>query len=1069
MALYKRNFSMLFVAFMVATAIFPLLVPPAGATIGSRAYLTETEPNQLYAQANEIKPGDHASGKINWTDLKDVWKINVTAGKIFNVTLYLIDYNGALAYDYNLNYEVISPAPQFVLSGHYGERRTDTWSGVVYETGFHYIWIYANGTVSTHTKETRYMLSVDLFNATTTGAGTVNGNIDTSLDLTDVWYKLTFPAGQGVNAVLTVPATGDFDLSLWCKWPVQAHYMVGLEHPFMLNASYVNTTNNKEEVDGLCMEGTYYLKVFGWSGKGAFSLAITQASFFDDGDSTPATATTVTNLKSDRIMLSSLSQSLDFVDWYKVHLEKGEYVNTKLELMSNSNRVNCMLMFTDQWYTPLLWQFTTVTGYPYDMDTNLLDGSANINFAPYTDGAPAAGDYYFFVRIAWRIQDQPDFTPADAMYRITWDMPNYGPINKTVDGIPPLKVDEHGTINMNLNDYFLDREGDTLSYAALFQTAMPNVTVDINQGTGATTITPVGHFNNGGTAINMSFKATDPAADWGTKTYQEDTTLTIKPINDAPTVQIKIINITINEDQVNKTNPADLKSVFVDADGDKLIYRVLGADKIPVSIDPVSNQVSLGPVHAWFGEEVITIQAEDPSGEKANVTFKVTVAHVNHPPTGKNSMTRFTREIPEDLTDSGLNLTTLFDDPDVAYASDQLRFKLEYPAGYTPPFHMDVAVDGDHFIITPDPNWTGIEEVPITAYDLAGAKIYVILAISVLNTNDPPIIETVSPPSWIVAMKEGENKLFEVTKPIHGDIDSFLTYTWYLDGQKLPVIATSTKYTLETDFTNKSTKPSAGNHTLKVVVSDSESNASFTWNINIEDVNRAPTTSAISEPFVGKKFKTGEKVTLRAAGATDPDGDKLTYTWKDDSTGQVLGTGDSLIVSFSKAGDHKISLTVTDAKGMSSAPTSVTFKVVKPAQTGISTTMMLAIVVLIVVINIVLVVVMVVMRRRPKEPDNAKAVADNYESQLWGKQPGGQGARPASRPAAPPATPPAAEYGPETDTAAPRGGTEEAAPEQTWSMAGAKTEDVKPEVEDDIPSASASKVLPGPPPPGPPQ
>ena len=80
--------------------------------------------------------------------------------------------------------------------------------------------------------------------------------------------------------------------------------------------------------------------------------------------------------------------------------------------------------------------------------------------------------------------------------------------------------------------------------------------------------------------------------------------------------------------------------------------------------------------------------------------------------------------------------------------------------------------------------------------------------------------------------------------------------------------------------------------------------------------NRAPVAST-GGPYTGHKKK---PVTLDGTGSSDPDGDALTYAWDfgDDSP---LGTGANPVHEYGAWGTYTVTLTVTDAAGLSSAST----------------------------------------------------------------------------------------------------------------------------------------------------
>jgi hypothetical protein len=656
-------------------------------------------------------------------------------------------------------------------------------------------------------------------------------------------------------------------------------------------------------------------------------------------------------------------------------------------------------------------------------------------------------------------------------YKITWSLPNYGPYIKS-GVIPPINMDEDKTYSaLNLNDYVGDHEGDALSYASSFGVAQPNLTVTINQTSSKVTIKPALYFNNGGKPISINFTVTDPSATWGGKSVRMPTNITIKHFNHKPLVQAAIQNITINEDKTNITNPSNTDIVFKDPDGDKLVYRMIGSNHVPATIS-ASGLITLGPVHKWFGQEILTAQAEDPLGNKANSTFTVTVVHTNHPPTGKGGITKAYHNMSENTVDKTLNVTAIFDDVDISYANDSLTYRIEYPLGYIENPNMQASIDPVTYIMTLNPknNWSGDVEIPVFAYDKNGSKVMVLLKVSVNNVNQPPFILEVAPNTLKVTIQEFKSQRFEVVRFADSDVGQDHTYRWYLNGKQLQVIITSNYLNLETDYTNKSGKPDAGNYTLKVVMSDGQYDSTFTWNVVITNVVRNPTGLAIAEPIAGKKIKTGEKVTLRAGPATSPDGYDITYTWKDDTTQTVLGQGASWIYSTDKTGDHTITLTATDGHG-GTASKSMTISVSKPAAGGLGMTMILAIVGIIVVVIIIVLVVVLLRRKKSRPAETQKDVADNYEAKMWGKSGGGATMprapppRQAPRPAAPPPEePPVEDY-----RAAPEPAGDYEAPVPTWSPGGAKTEEPTYAPEPAIPKAAATKVKPGPPPPGPPQ
>jgi probable HAF family extracellular repeat protein len=96
--------------------------------------------------------------------------------------------------------------------------------------------------------------------------------------------------------------------------------------------------------------------------------------------------------------------------------------------------------------------------------------------------------------------------------------------------------------------------------------------------------------------------------------------------------------------------------------------------------------------------------------------------------------------------------------------------------------------------------------------------------------------------------------------------------------------------------------------------------------LQFELPNRAPVASA-GGPYTGHKKK---PVTFDGTGTSDPDGDALTYSWNfgDDSP---LGGGTNPVHEYEAWGTYTVTLTVTDAAGLSSASTT-TATIAPPGQ-----------------------------------------------------------------------------------------------------------------------------------------
>jgi len=103
----------------------------------------------------------------------------------------------------------------------------------------------------------------------------------------------------------------------------------------------------------------------------------------------------------------------------------------------------------------------------------------------------------------------------------------------------------------------------------------------------------------------------------------------------------------------------------------------------------------------------------------------------------------------------------------------------------------------------------------------------------------------------------------------------------------------------------------------------------------VAGVNRPPVANAGSDQTLECAGRVGTPVTLDGSASSDPDGDPLTFEWKD-ATGSVVGTT-ALVHLNLPLGTHTFTLTVTDPGGLSStATTHVTVRDTTPPTLSVS-------------------------------------------------------------------------------------------------------------------------------------
>jgi len=112
-----------------------------------------------------------------------------------------------------------------------------------------------------------------------------------------------------------------------------------------------------------------------------------------------------------------------------------------------------------------------------------------------------------------------------------------------------------------------------------------------------------------------------------------------------------------------------------------------------------------------------------------------------------------------------------------------------------------------------------------------------------------------------------------------------------------------------------------GNHTFTLTVTDpGHLSSSATTHVTVTaQVNHPPVANVGASQTLGCTGQNGTPVTLNGSASSDPDGDALTFLWKD-ASGNVVGTSAIAQLKLS-SGTYSFTLTVTDPGGLNSSAT----------------------------------------------------------------------------------------------------------------------------------------------------
>ncbi|MBD2302710.1 Calx-beta domain-containing protein [Nostoc sp. FACHB-190] len=209
-------------------------------------------------------------------------------------------------------------------------------------------------------------------------------------------------------------------------------------------------------------------------------------------------------------------------------------------------------------------------------------------------------------------------------------------------------------------------------------------------------------------------------------------TVAVNPVDDPPTVENAIADLSVNEDADNTV--IDLTNVFSDIDGDGIAKSVFTNNNTSlVTATIVNNQLILDYQENQSGTAEITIRGT-ANGQFIDDIFTVTVNPVNDAPTVENAISDQTV-----LEDEIFNFTfdaNTFNDVD---AGDSLSYTANLVNGNSLPTWLNFDAATRTFSGTPTNSDVGILSIKLTATDNAGASVEDVFDLEIINVNDAPI------------------------------------------------------------------------------------------------------------------------------------------------------------------------------------------------------------------------------------------------------------------------------------------------------------------------------------------
>ncbi|MBE4070569.1 tandem-95 repeat protein [Vibrio parahaemolyticus] len=478
------------------------------------------------------------------------------------------------------------------------------------------------------------------------------------------------------------------------------------------------------------------------------------------------------------------------------------------------------------------------------------------------------------------------------------------PVNDSpvaVDDTTSIQEDTAVTIDVLTND--TDVDGDKLS--------IESASVPKEQGTvevvdGKLVFTPVENFNG---HAEITYTVTD-----GQLTDEAKVTVTVNPVNDAPTIKVDAVE-SITEDAVSTdTVVATLTVRDTDTPEDRLTvslennsngYFVLVGDEVKLTqagVDAVNND------ELNLKDLTISASVSDGVNPTANDSDSLVVNRVNDAPTVENAIAD--QVLSEDFDAYTIDLNEVFKDSD-----SSLEFSVSGNNS------IQISIVNGVATITPTADWNGKETITFTAKDPSGESVnqtvdFTVAPVVDIEADSADVVEDT--PTIINVLG---NDTFESTDKVVS-----------LDAENGPKNGTvivnndgTVTYTPDDNY--------VGKDTFTYVVTSGGVSESTTAEVNVTPVNDAPVAK---DDIATTQEDTAVTIDV-LPNDTDVDGDTLSIQSasvpSDQGTVEIVDGKLVFTPAENFNGDAEITYTVTDGQLTDEAKVTVTVNPVNDAPT----------------------------------------------------------------------------------------------------------------------------------------
>ncbi|WP_373905373.1 tandem-95 repeat protein [Vibrio parahaemolyticus] len=476
---------------------------------------------------------------------------------------------------------------------------------------------------------------------------------------------------------------------------------------------------------------------------------------------------------------------------------------------------------------------------------------------------------------------------------------NDAPVAK--DDIATTQEDTAVTIDVLSND--TDVDGDKLSIQSA---TVPEAQGKVEIVDGKLVFTPAENFNG---HAEITYTVTD-----GQLTDEAKVTVTVNPVNDAPTIKVDAVE-SITEDAVSTdTVVATLTVRDTDTPEDQLTvslennsngYFVLVGNEVKLTqagVDAVNND------ELNLKDLTISASVSDGVNPTANDSDSLVVNRVNDAPTVENAIAD--QELSEDFATYTIDLNDAFKDSDSA-----LNLSVSGNS------NVLVSIENGIATISPTADWNGSETLTFTATDPSGESIS-----QTVNFTVAPVADIVADKATVVEdtptiIKVLGNDTFEGD----GKVVSLDTNNGPANGTVSINPDGSVTYTPNDNY--------VGKDTFTYIVTSGGVSESTTVEVNVTPVNDAPVAK---DDIATTQEDTAVTIDV-LPNDTDVDGDKLSIESvsvpKEQGTVEVVDGKLVFTPAENFNGDAEITYTVTDGQLTDEAKVTVTVNPVNDAPT----------------------------------------------------------------------------------------------------------------------------------------